>query len=110
MTPKSNTTLVDISLINAVRPSKYTFHARPIYVVYYQLGKGDGLGSKPLTFNFTMETSEGHAGATIDLAVSGRYVHEKRIQRTAAFLQFLGAFPEWAHVISWLSAYQSYVL
>ncbi|CAG9768481.1 unnamed protein product [Ceutorhynchus assimilis] len=107
ITPRANVTFVNTSLIDTVKPLRYTFQGRLVYVILYQLGKSDGT---PLTFDFIMETSAHHKGPVVDLAVSGRYVHENRIQKSAAYLEFLGQFPKWAHPIAWVAAYQSYIL
>ncbi|ERL85028.1 hypothetical protein D910_02451 [Dendroctonus ponderosae] len=83
-TPKTNATLLSVSLIDAVEPTKFTFKDRSVYVVLYQLGKGDGT---PLEFNLVMEIPENHQGPTVDLGISARYVHQARIEKNAEYLE-----------------------
>ncbi|XP_050311953.1 endoplasmic reticulum metallopeptidase 1 isoform X2 [Anthonomus grandis grandis] len=107
ITPKTNVTFINTSLITVVKPTIFTFQGRPVYVVLYQLGKGDGT---PLTFNLTVLLPEGYSGPTMDIGLSGRYVHQNRIEKTEKYLEFLKNFPNWAHPIAWLASYHSYVI
>lgn len=106
-TPRSNINVLSTSLSKEMKPSKITFQHRPVYIFLYQRGKNDGI---PVSFDVIVNKPPAHQGAVLDIAVSARYVHQNRIQKTAAFLGFLVEFPQWTHITPWVAAYQSHVL
>ncbi|XP_076259381.1 endoplasmic reticulum metallopeptidase 1-like isoform X2 [Rhynchophorus ferrugineus] len=107
ITPKTNIKVLSTSLVDILKPSKVTFQSRPVYVLLHQTGKYDGTN---VIFDVVVQKPPAFKGPALDIAVSGRYVHESRMHKTPAYLGFLNQFPQWTHVISWLSAYQSHLL
>lgn len=106
MVPTENVTLVNISLVDKVALSTTTFQGRPMYFIYYQLGKGD------MNFNFTfnVKVPDNWKGPTMNVTVVGRYVHSNQMRKTPQFIELIENMPDWTDVTAWLGTNYVYVV
>lgn len=87
-------------------PPSVEWNDRPAYIIVHTYGKEKA----DLNFEFDVEVPPGwNSSSTVNIALKGSYVH-KRITRTPQYLDFLKKFPEWADVVPFVGAYESWVI
>lgn len=105
LSPKKNLNLHKTSLLDKMGHQVF-WNDRPYYFFVYVCGKE----VTPVNALFDIEVPENHTGPTMDIAVSGNYVHPKKFRMTQDFSKFLSKFPDWADLTAWVANYQSWVI
>jgi len=67
-----------------------------------------GSDPSPINFDLVIEKSS-NVGPSFDIAVVSHFTHHKD-RDTEEYQVFLESFPDWAHLTSWTSAYDSWTL
>lgn len=97
--------LVKTNLIPELPSEPIIWNGRPAYMMMYTSGKEN----TPLTFSLEVEGPINWNGPKFDVALIGKYMHDRFNVKTPHYLKFLGEFPNWADVIPWLATYESWV-
>lgn len=108
LSPKESFKVVNISLNDFVPDEQPTWNGRPTIYILYVYGKEPA----PLNFYIDIETTEGFSEnvAAVDIAVTGKYIHDKKIRKTNEFQTFLDSFPDWSVItMIALGYYESWV-
>lgn len=106
LSPKSNASLLNTSLADGPSEPSVEWNGRPVYIIIHTYGKEKA----ELNFSFDVEVPDDWKQSyTVDIAMFGSYVH-KRIQKTPQYLDLLKKFPDWADVVPFVGAYESWVI
>lgn len=97
--------LVNISLLDEELTPTVQWNGRPTYIILHTYGKEKA----SLNFEFDVEVPQDWSQTTtVDIAMIGSYVH-KRMTRTPQYSELLKKFPDWADVVPFVGAYESWI-
>ncbi|KRT78797.1 Peptidase [Oryctes borbonicus] len=102
--PKTNIRLVRISLDAVIPENVPIWNGRPLYFVNFVWG----LSKSPLEFSVDLEVPEDWNTTIMDIAISGKYVHNKKHQHTLQFQAFLSDFPKWTNIVPTIANFESW--
>lgn len=102
--PQPGMQLLNISLTDSA--SGFPYKDRKLYFIHFVHGKDPA----NLTFTFDIAVPDDYSDATVEVIVTGNYVHSKGYVKTPYFSKLLDSFPKWADVTAGLGVYSSYIL
>ncbi|KAJ3649732.1 hypothetical protein Zmor_021456 [Zophobas morio] len=104
LSPKTNTKIVNISLIERLPSERTVWNDRDIFFILHVYGKERAA----LKFTFDVEVSTNATNLTTEVAVAGIFVHDEQNNKTEEYSEFLNEFPSWADVTAWIGSYESF--
>ncbi|KAF5280389.1 hypothetical protein FQR65_LT03198 [Abscondita terminalis] len=102
---RQNAKFIATSLVDKLPSNVIMWNDKPTYVILHTWG----LESTPLLFTLDFEVLTNLEEKILDIAISGRCMHDRTNVKTPQFVQFLNEFPEWADVAPYLATYESWV-
>lgn len=102
---RAQTKIITTSL-HDILPSKASkWNGNPVYFILYTYGKEPA----PLNFSIDVEGPDNWDRAMIEIALTGKYVHDRLNVLTPHYSNFLKQFPDWAQLTAWLGTYELWI-
>lgn len=105
LSPKFNVRLMNTSFDRIIPSNAPLWNGRPIYFINYVWGHSES----PLTFSIDLEVpADWGNSSALDIAISGKHLHDKKNEYTMQFKSFLKDFPNWANVVPAIANFESW--
>lgn len=104
LSPKVAMHLVNISFDTVIPQNAPVWNGRSIYFVNYAWG----VSKVPLQFSVELEVPDNWNKTTMEIAISGKYVHDEKNKYTVQFRAFMDDFPKWANIVPAVANFESW--
>lgn len=104
ISPKEGINVTAISLLEETPEADLKWKGRDVFYIKYGYGK-----EAALEFTVEVKTPENWNKPTLDLLISGHYVHVRLNEKSDEFKRVLSELPDWTDVMPALSSYEAWI-